>query len=67
MTVTVLRGSRVVKRYKTRSYRADRVKRLRFGARLLRQDRLRRGDYRVRVRAVRGSRRVTAVLVARRL
>jgi extracellular elastinolytic metalloproteinase len=67
VTLTVLRGSKVVKRYKTRSYRANRVKRLRFGARLLRRGELRRGDYRFRIRAVRGSRRVTAVLVARRL
>ena len=67
VAVTVLRGSKVVKRYKTRTYEANAVKRLRFGTRLLRQGKLRRGDYKVRVQAVRGSRRVTAVLVARRL
>jgi hypothetical protein len=60
--VTVLRGRRVVRRFRTRTYAADRGVRLRIGA-----AKLRRGDHRVRVRAVRGSRRVTAVLVARRL
>jgi len=62
VTVTVLRGRRVVERFKTISRSAGRTHRLRLAP-----ARLRRGDYRVRVQAVRGSRRVTAVLVARRL
>jgi hypothetical protein len=60
--VTVLRGARVVRSFPAGRFRADRVKRLRLGA-----AGLERGDYRVRLRAVRGQRRVTAVLVARRL
>ena len=60
--VTVLRGRRVVRRFAARTYRADQGVRLRIGA-----ANLRRGDHRVRLRAVAGSRRVTAVLVARRL
>jgi hypothetical protein len=60
--VTVLRGRRVVRRFAARTYRADQGVRLRIGA-----AELRRGDHRVRLRAVAGSTRVTAVLVARRL
>ena len=52
----------LVRRFAARTYRADQGVRLRIGA-----ANLRRGDHRVRLRAVAGSRRVTAVLVARRL
>ena len=62
VSVTVLRGRRVVRRFATTTRAARRTHRL-----SLPSSQLRRGDYRVRVRAVRGARRVTAVLVARRL
>jgi hypothetical protein len=61
VTVTVRRGSRVVRRV-TASRRAGRVFRFTLPAR-----RLRRGDYRVVIHAVRGEDQAAAVLTARRL
>jgi len=62
--VTVRYGSRVVKRYATRSRQANRTYRLRLS-----QRGLRRGDYSVSVRASRGSARQTQTrtLVSRKL
>ena len=63
VTVDLLRGKRVVRRLSAASTRsADRTFRLRVPS-----ERLRRGDYRVRVRAVRAGRTTTAILTARRL
>ena len=62
VSATVRRGGKVVKRFKARSYKADRVKRLFMGARGRA-----RGDYKVRLTVRRGSRRVVSVLTARRL
>jgi hypothetical protein len=64
VTVTVLRGRRVVRRYRTRERRPFRSYRQRFDA-----EGRPRGDYRFRITAVatRGGRKVTATLVSRRL
>jgi beta-glucosidase len=62
VSVAVLRGRRVVKRYRTRARRAGRVYRLR-----LRSAGLGRGDHRVRVTATAGGRRVRYTLTSRRL
>ncbi|HEX8084926.1 MAG TPA: hypothetical protein VF529_11610 [Solirubrobacteraceae bacterium] len=61
VSVAVLRGKRVVKRFRARRVEAGRLVRLRLSAKGLR-----RGDHRVRLR-VRGGPRLTATLVARRL
>ncbi|HEX8121788.1 MAG TPA: hypothetical protein VF549_11045 [Solirubrobacteraceae bacterium] len=61
VTVTVLRGKRVVKRYPARPVPSGRVVRLNLSA-----DPLRRGDYRVRLR-VRATSTVTATLTSHRL
>jgi beta-glucosidase len=58
VSVVVLRGKRVAKRYRTRRRRAGRIYRLRVSSR-----RLRRGDYRVRLRAG----RLRSTLTSRRL
>jgi hypothetical protein len=62
VTITVSRGSKVVKRFATISQPANRTIRVRLGARGLR-----RGDYTVRMSVVRGDEQVSAKLVARRL
>ncbi len=62
VTVTVLRGSRVVKRYAARTAAANRTYRLSLPARGLA-----RGDYKVRLVASAGSETVTSTLVSRRL
>jgi hypothetical protein len=62
VTVTVLRGSRVVKRFGTRSAAANRTYRLSLPAR-----RLARGAHKVRLVARAGSETVTSTLVSRRL
>jgi hypothetical protein len=62
VTVTVLRGSRVVKTFPARTVAANRTHRLTLPAR-----RLARGDYRFRLVARAGSQTVTSVLVSRRL
>jgi hypothetical protein len=62
VTVTVLRGSRVVKRFATRSAAANRTYRLRLPAR-----RLERGNYKVRLVARAGAETVTSTLASRRL
>jgi len=62
VTVTVLRGSRVVKRYAARTARGGHTGRLRFDS-----EGRPRGDYRVRVEARRGNRREVATLVSRRV
>ncbi|HEX8103143.1 MAG TPA: hypothetical protein VF533_11045 [Solirubrobacteraceae bacterium] len=62
VTVTVLRGSRVVKRYRTVERRAGRTFRFRLPARGLR-----RGDYTVRLLAQSGEDQVAATVTARRL
>jgi hypothetical protein len=61
VSVAVLRGRRVVKRFAARQVAPGRVVRLRLSPK-----RLRRGDHRVRLR-VRGGPRLTAALTARRL
>lgn len=61
VSVTVRRAGRVVKRYKTLMYAADRTHRLRFAARG------RRGDYAVTISATAGDRRETLVVTTRRL
>ncbi len=61
-TVTVLRGSRVVKRFAARAAGARRTQRLRLAA-----EGLPRGDYRVRVEISRAGERISATLVSRRL
>jgi hypothetical protein len=60
--LVVLRGKRVVRRFRTRAQAAGRTYRLTLRARGLR-----RGRYAVRLTAVSGSRRVVATLHARRL
>jgi hypothetical protein len=62
VSVVVRRGSRVVRRYRTRTYRGERTHRLVLSARGLR-----RGDYRITLRARGGARRAAQRLVARRL
>jgi hypothetical protein len=63
VTVTVRRGtSTIVRRFRARTYRARRTHRLVLPARGRR-----RGDYRVTLRATRGTRRAGQTLVARRL
>jgi hypothetical protein len=62
VTVTVLRGSRVVKRFATPTVAANRTHRLSLPAR-----RLARGNYRVRLVARAGAETVTSTLVSRRL
>ena len=62
MTVTVLRGSRVVKRFAARTAAANRTYRLSLPARGLA-----RGDYKVRLVASAGTETVTSTLVSRRL
>ena len=62
VTVTVTRGRRVVKRFVRRGQAAGRTYRLTLPSR-----RLRRGDYRVQLRAVSGEDQIAATLVARRL
>ena len=62
VSVAVLRGSRVVKRLRTRTARARTTYRLRVSARDLR-----RGEYRFRITAVNGKERVVSTLRARRL
>jgi len=63
VTVTLLRGSRTVRRLSAESQRsANRTFRL-----LLAPERLRRGNYRVRVSVRAGGRTVSAVLTAKRL
>jgi len=60
--VTVLKGSRVVRRFAAATRAPNRTHRLRLASRGLG-----RGDYRVRLTARSGTRRVTSELVARRL
>ncbi len=60
--VTVSRGKKAVKRFKAKTYRANRTHRLKLPA-----GKLKRGDYKVRVVAGRGAGRVTSTLVSRRL
>ncbi len=63
VTVEVLRGSRVVRRFATTQQQARRTYRLRFDA-----EGTPRGDHRVRITAARtGERTVTSTLTARRL
>jgi choice-of-anchor B domain-containing protein len=62
VTVDVMRGSRLVRRYTTRSRDANRTYRVRFDA-----EGRPRGDYRFRISAVRDGKRTTRVLVTRRL
>ena len=62
VTITVLRGSRVVKNFGTRTVAANRTTRLSLPARGLA-----RGDYKVRLVARAGSETVTSTLVSRRL
>ena len=63
VTVTVRRGRRVVRRYRARTVAGRRLVRLALRAATAR----RRGVHTVELRAVRGTQRVRAVLVARRL
>ena len=60
--VTVLRGKKVVKRFKARTSEPRRTHRLKLASRKLRE-----GDYRVRITVGRGKGRVTSTLVSRRL
>ena len=60
--VTVLRGTKVVKRFKARTSAPRRTHRLKLASR-----KLRRGDYRVRITVGRGKGRVVSTLVSRRL
>jgi hypothetical protein len=62
VTVTVSRGSKVVKRFTTTKAAANRTVRLSVPA-----TELSRGDYRVRVQAASGEDQIAATLVARRL
>jgi hypothetical protein len=62
VTVTVLRGTRVVKRFAARTADARRTYRLRLAA-----QGLKRGDHRVRIEATRAGERVAASAVSRRL
>jgi hypothetical protein len=64
VSVSVLRGKRVVKRFKTRTRTAHRTHRLKLRAAALR----RHGDYRVRIRVkAKGRKAVTQTLTSRRL
>jgi hypothetical protein len=60
--VTVLRGRKVVKRFKARTAAPRRTHRLKLASR-----KLERGDYRVRISVGRGAGRVRSTLVSRRL
>ena len=60
--VTVLRGKKVVKRFKAKTVAAKRTHRLKLASR-----KLPRGDYRVRITVGRGAGRVVSTLVSRRL
>ena len=60
--VTVLRGKKVVKRFKARTSEPRRTHRLKLAAR-----KLRKGDYRVRITVGRGKGRVVSTLVSRRV
>ena len=60
--MTVLRGKKVVKRFKARTSAPRRTHRLKLASR-----KLRRGDYRVRITVGRGKGRVVSTLVSRRL
>jgi hypothetical protein len=60
--VSVLRGKKVVKRFKARTYRKGRTHRLKLSS-----AKLRRGDYKVRITAGRGKGRVRSTLTSRRL
>ena len=60
--MTVKRGKKVVKRYKTATRRGDRTHRLRFS-----QKRRKRGDYKVTVARQRGGRTQTRTLTSRKL
>jgi hypothetical protein len=62
VTVTVRRGRKVVKRYRTAAAGPGRTHRLRFA-----QKRRPRGDYKVTVRAVRGKRSQRRTLTSRKL
>jgi hypothetical protein len=62
VTVTVLRGRRVVRRYAASVRAASRTHRLRLAP-----ERLAPGDHRIRIEVRRGSRRVVSTLTARRL
>jgi hypothetical protein len=62
VSVVVLRGRRVVARFRAGSRRAGRTYRLRFDS-----ERRGRSDYRVRLTATRGSQRVVSTLTSRRL
>jgi hypothetical protein len=62
VTVDVLRAGRLVQRTGPSARTANRTFRIRLAS-----DRRARGDYRVRVSAVAGTRRVAATLVTRRL
>ena len=60
--VTVLRGKKVVKRFKARTVAPKRTHRIKLGSR-----KLARGDYKVRITVGRGAGRVSSTLVSRRL
>jgi hypothetical protein len=60
--VTVLRGKKVVKRFKARTSEPRRTHRLRLASR-----KLRKGDHRVRITVGRGKGRVVSTLVSRRV
>jgi hypothetical protein len=62
VTLTVLRGTRVVRRLGTTAAAPGRTYRVLLGA-----AGLRRGDYRVRVAARRGAQRVSSLLISRRV
>jgi photosystem II stability/assembly factor-like uncharacterized protein len=62
VTVTVKRGKKVVKRFRTRTRRGDRTHRLRFA-----KKGAARGDYKVTLRAKRGKRTLTRTLTSRKL
>ena len=62
VTVDVLRGKRLVQRTGPSARPANRTERIRLAS-----EARRRGDYRVRLRAVAGRRSVTTTLVTRRL
>jgi hypothetical protein len=60
--VTVLRGKKVVKRFKARTSEARRTHRLKLASR-----KLAKGDYRVRITVGRGKGRIVSTLVSRRV
>ena len=62
VSAEVLRGSKVVRRFAARNVLANRTTRLRIAS-----TGLPRGDYRVRITVVAGSKRLTTTLVSRRL